>query len=179
MSESQTGERAGRRARIRAGAALCLFVLAAGLLFFLSPDGLYLWLKAFHVIAVISWMAGMLYLPRLFVYHTDAPPGSDRSETFKVMERRLFKVIMNPAMMLSWLLGLYLAWSVYAFQGGWLHAKLALVVLMTGVHVFYGRAVAAFARDDNRVTGRQWRFLNEAPALLMILVVILVVVKPF
>ncbi|QRM56772.1 protoporphyrinogen oxidase HemJ [Sinorhizobium sp. BG8] len=142
------------------------------------PDDIYLWIKALHVIAVISWMAGLLYLPRLFVYHVDAKRGSVQSETFKVMERRLYRAIMNPAMMLSWILGLYLAWSVYGFQGGWLHAKLAFVAILTGVHVFYGRSVRAFSRDENRLTGRQWRFLNEAPALLMVLIVILVVVKP-
>ena len=139
----------------------------------------YPWIKAFHIISVMAWMAGMLYLPRLFVYHAEAQPGSVQSETFKTMEGRLYRVIMNPAMMLSWVLGLYLAWSVYGFQGGWLHAKLVFVLLLTGVHVFYGRSVAAFARDDNRFSARQWRFLNEMPALLMVVIVILVVVKPF
>ncbi|MDX3928407.1 MAG: protoporphyrinogen oxidase HemJ [Shinella sp.] len=179
MSGKQTDMQVGRRARLRAAVALCLFVAAAVLLLLFPPGDLYLWIKALHIIAVISWMSGLLYLPRLFVYHTDAPPGSDQSETFKTMERRLYRVIMNPAMMLSWLLGLYLAWTIYGFQGGWLHAKLAFVVVLTGVHVFYGRAVAAFARDANRLSGRQWRFLNEAPALLMILIVIMAVVKPF
>ena len=177
--QSQTGQAAGRRARLRAATVLCFFAVAAVVLILYPPDGLYLWIKALHVIAVISWMAGLLYLPRLFVYHTDAPPGSAQSETFKVMERRLYKTIMNPAMMLAWLLGLYLAWSVYGFQGGWLHAKLAFVAVLTAVHVFYGRAVSAFARDENRMSGRGWRFLNELPALLMILIVIMVIVKPF
>jgi putative membrane protein len=178
VSERQTGEHAGRRARLRAAVALTLFVLVAALLMLYPPDDLYLWIKALHVIAVISWMAGLLYLPRLFVYHTDAPAGSVQSETFKVMEQRLYRVIMQPAMGLSWLLGLYLAWSVYGFQGGWLHAKLGLVVVLTGVHHYYGRAVKAFSEDRNMKTGRQWRFWNEAPALLMILIVIMVVVKP-
>lgn len=179
MSERQTGETAGRRARLRAAIALAVFAVIALLLILYPPDDLYLWIKALHIIAVISWMAGLLYLPRLFVYHTDAPVGSSQSETFKVMERRLYRTIMRPAMGLSWLLGLYLAWSVYGFQGGWLHAKLSLVVLLTGVHEYYGRAVAAFAEDRNTKTGRQWRFWNEAPALLMVLIVIMVVVKPF
>ncbi|WP_439618607.1 protoporphyrinogen oxidase HemJ [Shinella sp.] len=179
MSEKQTGESAGRRARLRAAVALTLFALLAAVLIAYPPDDLYLWIKALHIIAVISWMSGLLYLPRLFVYHTDAPVGSAQSETFKVMEQRLYGVIMQPAMGLAWLLGLYLAWSVYGFQGGWLHAKLAFVVLLTGVHQYYGRAVKAFAEDRNTKTGRQWRFWNEAPALLMILIVVLVVVKPF
>ena len=179
MSERQTGETAGRRARLRALTALAVFVLLAALLLLYPPDDLYLWLKALHIIAVISWMAGLLYLPRLFVYHTDAAEGSELSETLKVMERRLYRVIMSPAMMLTWLLGLYLAWSVYGFSGGWLHGKLALVLALTGVHVFFGRAVSAFAADRNRRTGRQWRIWNEVPALLMILIVLLAVVKPF
>ena len=179
MSEKQTGESAGRRARLRAAVALAVFALIAILLVLYPPDDLYLWIKALHIVAVISWMAGLLYLPRLFVYHTDAPAGSAQSETFKVMEQRLYRTIMQPAMGLSWLLGLNLAWSVYGFQGGWLHAKLAFVVMLTGVHEFYGRAVKAFAEDRNVKTGRQWRVWNEAPALLMILIVVMVVVKPF
>jgi putative membrane protein len=179
VSEKQAGESAGRRARLRAAVALAVFALVALALVLLPPGDLYLWIKALHIIAVISWMAGLLYLPRLFVYHTDAPVGSAQSETFKVMEQRLYRVIMQPAMGLSWLLGLYLAWSVYGFQGGWLHAKLALVVLLSGVQHHYGRAVKAFAEDRNTTSGRQWRIWNEAPALLMMLIVILVVVKPF
>lgn len=179
MSEKQAGERAGRRARLRAATALTVFALLAVLLILYPPENLYLWIKALHIVAVISWMAGLLYLPRLFVYHTDAVPGSAQSKTFKVMEQRLYRTIMQPAMGLSWLLGLYLAWSVYGFSGGWLHAKLAFVVLLTGVHHFYGRAVKDFAADRNARTGRQWRIWNEAPALLMVLIVIMVVVKPF
>ena len=178
MSEKQTGEPAGRRARLRAAVALAVFALLALLLVVYPPDNLYLWIKALHIMAVISWMAGLLYLPRLFVYHTDAPKGSVQSQTFKVMEGRLYRTIMQPAMGLSWLLGLYLAWSVYGFQGGWLHAKLAFVVLLTGVHHYFGAAVRAFAEDRNVRTGRQWRIWNEAPAALMILIVIMVVVKP-
>src|SRR5690606_37234386 len=109
----------------------------------------------------------------------DAPAGSALSETFKVMEKRLYRVIMQPAMGLSWLLGLYLAWSVYGFSGGWLHAKLFFVVLLSGVHQFYGRAVKAFAEDRNTRSGRQWRLWNEVPALLMVLIAIMVVVRPF
>ena len=100
-------------------------------------EDVYLWIKALHVIAVISWMAGMLYLPRLFVYHSEAEIGSKQSETFKVMERRLLKAIINPAMIVTWLAGLYLAWSGHWFSFGWLHVKLALVLAMSGVHGFF------------------------------------------
>ncbi|MFF0947254.1 protoporphyrinogen oxidase HemJ [Rhizobium leguminosarum] len=177
--EKQTDRRSGAYARRRAHFALASFALMAIGLFAWNPDNLYLWIKALHIIAVISWMAGLFYMPRLFIYHTDAEPGSVQSETFKVMERRLLRIIMTPAMMLTWIFGLYLAWSVYGFQGGWLHAKIGLVVLLTGVHVFFSRAVRAFERDENRRSARYWRFMNEAPTLLMILIVILVVVKPF
>jgi putative membrane protein len=178
-SQRQTDPRAGNSARRRAFIAILIFVLLAVGLFAWNPDNLYLWIKALHIIAVISWMAGLFYLPRLFIYHTDAERGSVQSETFKVMERRLLRAIMNPAMMLTWIFGLYLAWSVYDFQGGWLHAKIGLVVVLTGVHMYFSRAVRVFARDENRHTARFWRFLNEAPTVLMILIVILVVVKPY
>lgn len=140
---------------------------------------LYLWLKAFHIIAVIAWMAGMLYLPRLFVYHADAPIGSAQSETFKVMERRLLKAIINPSMAAVWILGLYLAWSGGWFSAGWLHAKIALVLAMSGIHGYYAGAVRAFAEDRNKKSSRHWRMMNEVPTLLLIGIVILVVVKPF
>ena len=177
--ERQTGSGPGRRARLRAVIALSLFAALLIGLFVWQPDNLHLWIKALHIIAVISWMAALFYMPRLFIYHTDAAPGSVQSETFKVMERRLLKVIMNPAMMISWMLGLYLAWSVYGFSGGWLHAKLFFVVLLTLVHMHFSRAVRAFERDENRRDARYWRLMNEAPTLLMIVIVILVVVKPF
>jgi len=177
--EKQTDEKPGAYARRRAHFAILFFGLLAVGLFLWNPDDLYLWIKALHIIAVISWMAGLFYMPRLFIYHTDAEPGSTQSETFKVMERRLLKVIMNPAMMLTWIFGLYLAWSAYGFQGGWLHAKIGLVVLLTAVHVLFARAARAFERDENRRSARYWRFMNEAPTLLMTAIVILVVVKPF
>src|SRR5213593_4335537 len=123
--------------------------LVAGLALW-QPSGIYLWLKALHVIAVISWMAGMLYLPRLFVYHCDAESGSKQSETFKIMERRLLKAIINPAMIVTWLAGLYLAWSGHWFSSGWLHAKLALVIVLSGVHGFFSRCVKDFAADRNK-----------------------------
>ncbi len=137
------------------------------------------WLKAFHVLAVISWMAGMLYLPRLMVYHVDAPPGSVQSETFKVMERRLLRGIMNPAMIVTWVLGLYLAWAAFGFKGGWLHGKILLVVLLSGVHGYLVGRVRDFANDRNTKSGRFYRVINEVPAVLMVGIVILVIVKPF
>jgi putative membrane protein len=143
---------------------------------------MYLWLKALHIIAVISWMAGMLYLPRLFVYHCDAEPGSKQSETFKVMERRLLKAIINPAMIATWLLGLWLIWLMGkdAFlQAGWLQAKLALVVAMSGLHGFLVRWVKDFAADRNRHMGKFYRIVNEIPTVLMIFIVLLATVKPF
>jgi len=177
--EETGNEGAGGKAKTRAFIALAIFLLILGLTYVLRPDDFILYVKAFHVIAVMSWMAGLLYLPRLFIYHTDAPIGSERSETFKMMERRLLKVIMNPAMMVSWMLGLYLAWDVYGFQGGWLHGKIAMVVALTWVHVLFGRAVRDFAADKPRRAARHWRIWNEVPTVLMIAIVILVIVKPF
>jgi protoporphyrinogen IX oxidase len=140
---------------------------------------MYEWIKALHVIAVISWMAGMLYLPRLFVYHCEAEIGSKQSETFKVMERRLLKAIINPAMGITWLAGIYLAWSAHWYVSGWFHAKLALVIVLSGVHGFFSRAVKDFAADRNTRSQKFYRFINEVPTLLMIFIVILVIVKPF
>jgi protoporphyrinogen IX oxidase len=144
----------------------------------------YEWIKAFHIIAVIAWMAGMLYLPRLFVYHCAAEKGSVQSETFKVMERRLLRGIINPAMILAIALGLWLAWlgpdSRYGwFASGWLQAKIALVLALSAVHGLFARWVKAFAADNNRHSQRFYRFINEVPTLLMIAIVLLVVLKPF
>jgi len=164
---------------MRAAVALAIFVALTALVFWLAPDDLYPWIKAVHVIAVISWMAGMLYLPRLFVYHVDAEHGSVQSDTFKVMERRLYRAIINPAMMVTWVAGLWLAWKGFGFSGGWLHAKIALVVLMSGVHGYLGGAVRRFAEDRNDKPARHWRIVNEIPTVLMIGIVILVIVKPF
>jgi putative membrane protein len=140
---------------------------------------LYPWLKAFHVIAVIAWMAGMLYLPRLFVYHCEAEPNTRQSETFKVMERRLLRVIMNPAMIVAWLLGLWLAWRGGWFVAGWLHIKMLLVLAMSGLHGLFALWVKDFACDRNRRSAKFYRIVNEIPTLLLILIVILAVVKPF
>ena len=140
---------------------------------------IYLYLKAFHVIAVIAWMAGMLYLPRLFVYHCAAEPGSPQSETFKVMERRLLRAIINPAMIATWLFGLWLVWLGGWMTAGWFHAKLALVIVMSGVHGLLARYMRDFAADRNRHSQKFFRILNEIPTLLMIGIVLLVVLKPF
>ncbi|CAH1662842.1 Protoporphyrinogen IX oxidase [Hyphomicrobiales bacterium] len=140
---------------------------------------MYEWIKAFHVVAVISWMAGMLYLPRLMVYHAEAQTGSIQSETFKIMERRLLKGIINPAMIVAWVLGLYLAWDAFGFKGGWLHAKLLFVFILSGIHGVLVKHVRAFAEDRNQKSPRYFRILNEVPAVLMLGIVILVIVKPF
>ncbi len=140
---------------------------------------LYLWLKAFHVIAVIAWMAGMLYLPRLFVYHSETQKGSIQSETFKIMERRLLKAIINPAMIATWVLGLILVWQGGWYASGWLHAKVLLVLILSGVHGFLSRTVKDFAADRNTRPAKFYRLINEVPTVLMIGIVILVIVKPF
>ena len=140
---------------------------------------MYEWIKAFHVIAVIAWMAGMLYLPRLFVYHCAAERGSVQSETFKVMERRLLKAIINPAMIATWILGLWLAWSGGWYRTGWLQAKVVCVLLLSALHGLMARWVRDFAHDRNAHSQRFYRIINEVPTLLMIIIVILAIVKPF
>lgn len=141
----------------------------------------YPWIKTLHVIAVIAWMAGLLYLPRLFVYHAGVTPGSPQCETFKVMERRLYRAIMHPALAVTLIsAGLLLARSgAVDWSEGWLYAKLALVLALVALHVMMGRWLAGFAEDRNRHRPRFYRIVNEAPALLMVAIVILVVVKPF
>ena len=140
---------------------------------------MYEWIKALHVIAVISWMAGMLYLPRLFVYHCETEKGSKQSETFKVMERRLMRAIINPAMIVTWLAGLYLAWAGHWFSSGWLQIKLVLVLIMSAVHGFFSHWRRDFAADRNTRSQKFYRIINEVPTVLMIGIVILVIVKPF
>ena len=138
-----------------------------------------LWIKALHVIAVIAWMAGMLYLPRLFIYHCDSEPGSQQSETFKVMERRLLRAIINPAMMVVWLTGLALAFHYGYWSEPWFHGKFLLVILLSGVHGFFSRWRRHFADDANRHDARFYRIMNEAPTVLMIGIVVFVIVRPF
>lgn len=177
--EKQIDARPGRQAAKKAATALIFFGLVGAGIMLAGPDEAYPWIKALHIIAIISWMAGMLYLPRLFIYHFDCDPSSEQARTFAVMEARLMKVIMNPAMVVSWVLGLYLAWQVFAFQGGWLHAKIAAVIALSGVHGYFAKAVKSFGRGEYIKTPRYWRMMNEAPTLLMILIVVLAVVKPF
>jgi len=145
---------------------------------------MYDWIKALHIIAVIAWMAGMLYLPRLFVYHCAAEKGSMQSETFKVMERRLLRGIINPAMIATWVLGLWLAWlgpdSRYGwFASGWLQAKIVLVLALSALQGLLARWRKDFAADRNRHTQKFYRIINEVPTLLLIAIVLLVVLKPF
>jgi putative membrane protein len=140
---------------------------------------MYEWIKALHVISVIAWMAGMLYLPRLFVYHCAAAPGTELSETFKVMERRLMHAIINPAMGAAWIFGLTMVWLGEHWAQPWFLAKLALLMVMQGVHGAYSRWRKDFAADKNTHSARFYRFMNEAPTLLLIGIVILVIVKPF
>ncbi len=145
-------------------------------------SSLYPWLKAFHIVSVISWMAGLLYLPRLFVNHAEsAPPGSELSSVFAGMERRLLKRIMNPAMIATWGFGLALFMSAGsgAVQSVWMWAKIILVICLTWYHLWLAQRLRDFAADRNRISARRFRFMNEVPAVLMVVIVILVVVRPF
>jgi putative membrane protein len=137
------------------------------------------WIKAFHVIAVIAWMAGMLYLPRLFVYHSEVPVGSPQSEMLKKHEMLLLRRIVNPAMIAVWILGLTLAYVTGAYEDTWLQIKFLLVIVMSGLHGFFAASAKRFARDANTRSTRFWRMINEVPFVLVIFIVVLVVVKPF
>ena len=140
---------------------------------------MYLWIKALHIIAVIAWMAGMLYLPRLFVYHAGVAPGSPQSETFKVMEQRLLRYIMTPAMIATWLFGIYLLLQGHFLLSTWFHIKFALVLAMSTLHGFFSRWVRDFAADRNTRSAKFFRIANEIPTVILIAVVILATVKPF
>ncbi|MBY0428223.1 MAG: protoporphyrinogen oxidase HemJ [Alphaproteobacteria bacterium] len=145
-----------------------------------NPMNYYDLIKALHIIAMVAWMAGMLYLPRLFVYHVDAKAGSELSETLKLMERRLLKFIMNPAMMATFIFGIALiALQPVYLQTGWLYVKLALVLVMSGVHGFYAASLRRFANDQNTRSSKFWRIMNEVPTVLMIGIILLVVLRPF
>ncbi|MEI9885581.1 MAG: protoporphyrinogen oxidase HemJ [Rhizomicrobium sp.] len=137
------------------------------------------WIKAFHVIAVIAWIAGLLYLPRLFAYHADVPVGSDRSEMLKRMEHGLLKRIINPAMIVVWILGLTLAYVTGAYEDTWLQIKFVLVLALTGLHGFFASTTRTFARDANTRSARFYRIINEVPFILVIGIVILVIIQPF
>lgn len=141
----------------------------------------YPWIKSLHVISVIAWMAGLLYLPRLFVYHTRAAPGSETSETFKTMEEKLVRVIMTPAMVASLVFGLLLLATpgIWANGGVSLHAKLVLVAGLLWMHFALVRWRHAFAEDRNEKSERFFRVVNEVPTLLMIGIVILIIARPF
>ncbi len=142
---------------------------------------MYEWVKALHILSIIAWMAGMLYLPRLFVYHADAVVGSDKSETFKVMERRLYRGITTPAMVASWLFGLWLAFGfgIVDFSQGWMWLKAVMVLALSGIHGWYGRLTRDFANDRNTRPAKFFRLINEIPFVLAIIIVIAVVVRPF
>jgi putative membrane protein len=140
---------------------------------------LYLWLKALHVVAVIAWMASLLYLPRLMVYHCEAEPGSKQSETFKIMEQRLLRFIANPAMIATWVFGIALMFEGEYYRAGWMQAKFALVLVLSALHGLNAKWTKDFAADRNRRPARFYRIMNEVPALLMVAIVILVIVKPF
>lgn len=142
---------------------------------------MYEWIKALHMLAVISWMAGLLYLPRLMVYHCGATSGGEHSETLKVMERRLLKAIMNPAMIVSWLAGLWLAHESGLFRDWpwWFVVKLFCLMLMTGFHMWLGKQVRLFRDDQNQLGHKAFRVANEFPTLLMVVIVVMVIVKPW
>ena len=139
----------------------------------------YLIVKSIHIIAVISWMAGMLYLPRLFVYHAENEDNQALTDIFKIMEKRLLRFIMTPAMIVSWIFGLAMMISAGWIKAPWMHGKLLLVLVLSGVHGWLAVCVKRFASDQNQKTGRYFRFVNEIPTVLMILIVVLVVLKPF
>ncbi len=141
----------------------------------------YPWIKSLHIVSIVAWMAGLLYLPRLYVYHATATAGSELSETFKVMERRLQRGIMTPAMIATWVFGMALAGvpGVVDWHMGWIWAKLALVIGLTAFHILLAGWRMAFAADRNRVSTRRFRIVNEVPTLVLIAIVVLVVVKPF
>jgi len=142
---------------------------------------MYEWVKALHVISVIAWMAGMMYLPRLFVYHAEAAAGSDKAETFKIMERRLYRGIITPAMIATWLFGLWLAFGfgIVDFSQGWMWLKAVSVIALSGVHGWYGSMLRAFKEDRNMRSHRFYRAINEIPFVMAIVIVIAVIVKPF
>ena len=141
----------------------------------------YEWIKAVHVLAVISWMAGLLYLPRLMVYHAGAASGGTLSETFKVMERRLLKAIMNPAMVVSWVAGIWLAWEAGLLSDWpvWFVVKFLCLILMSAFHMWLAAQVKVFARDANERGHVAFRVANELPTALMVVIVVMVIVKPF
>lgn len=147
------------------------------ILFYFDSAKEHLWVKAVHVLSIISWMAGMLYLPRLFVYHSMVGADSSQSETFKIMEQRLLWYILNPGMLVSWITGLWMSGTAYHFHGGWLHIKLSVVLILSLFHAFLAESTYRFVTDSNRFSEKTWRLLNEVPTFLMIIAVIVVIIK--
>ena len=140
----------------------------------------YDWIKALHVISVVAWMAGMMYLPRLFVYHADSAVGSEKSETFKVMERRLYRGITTPAMVATWVFGLIMvSQGLIDWHSVWPWVKAAMVLTLSGIHGFYGRLLRDFANDRNTRPAKFFRQINEIPFLVAIVIVVMVIVRPF
>ncbi|HEY8963241.1 MAG TPA: protoporphyrinogen oxidase HemJ [Alphaproteobacteria bacterium] len=140
----------------------------------------YRWILAGHVISMVAWMAGMLYLPRLFVYHADAVIGSDKSETFKVMEYKLLKFIINPAMGSTWILGLTMLYAnPELLSQGWLHVKLTCVLILSALHGLFSRHRKAFLADKNVHSAKYYRILNEIPTFLLMIIIVMVIVRPF
>ena len=175
MTEGRTYDtKSGVAAAIVIGVVMCLL----GVAIFVLGDQAYLWVKAIHLVAVISWMVGLLYLPRLFVYHCDAKVGSELSETFKVMERRLVTIIATPALIVTWLLGLWMAWQGQHYFQIWFLAKFVLVFGLSGLHGYFTKAMKDFAADKRTRSARHWRMMNEIPALILLLITVLVIVKP-
>ena len=170
-----------RTAAIRAAIALGLTAALTALLIYGVDARFYDWMKALHVMAIIAWMAGMFYLPRLFVYHCQVPAGSAQSELFKVMERRLLRAIMNPAMIWTWTFGVLLVLTpgIVDWKAGWWHGKMLGLIIMTVLHHDLALARKKFARDANTRSERAWRLLNEVPTLALILIVVMVIAKPF
>jgi putative membrane protein len=142
---------------------------------------LYPWTKAVHIVAIIAWMAGMLYLPRLYVYHCETAVGSEGSERFKVMERKLYKQIMTPAMLTTFAFGIVLALTpgLVNWHQGWFHVKLLSVLLLGGFHGALGKWRRGFLHDQRTKSQRFFRIANEVPTVLMIVAVVMVVVQPF
>jgi protoporphyrinogen IX oxidase len=179
MSDKASLTDGHKKAGPRALMGLLGLAAIVALIYVIDNERFYLWMTAAHVLAIISWMAGLLYLPRLFINHIDAPIGSATSETFKGMEHRLLKIIMNPAMVLSWGFGLYLGVAGGHFSEGWFHVKLLAVVLLTASHMYMAKSVRLFAADANTKSQKHWRIVNEVPTVLMIVIVVLVIVQPF
>lgn len=157
-------------------------IFSIGLFFFITPlkfSDSYLYIKFLHISSVICWMAGLFYLPRLYVYHSRTAIKSDGSELFKVMEYKLLKIIMNPAMMISWITGFWLSYYIYFFQGTWLYIKILMVFFMSAFHGFLSYSCRQFKKDLRPFSEKTWRILNELPTILLLIVVYCVVFKPF